>query len=133
MKSACLCSTWGSHYFVQGQRVRIIVTGGVEFEGIFSHLTNFTCHLRMVQPKKGSSESNGVNKREYPTMSFQKKDISDARVMGGNSGKADVKQNGKSCRQGKVVLRRANGEAQVRRSALRITSGLIVPSPSTLR
>ncbi|KAI0843517.1 hypothetical protein F5Y06DRAFT_5872 [Hypoxylon sp. FL0890] len=48
----------------------------------------------MVQPKKGSSESNGINKREYPTMSFQKKDIMDARGMGGNGGKGDVKQNG---------------------------------------
>lgn len=83
----------------------------------------------MVQPKKGSSESNGVNKREYPTMSFQKKDTSDTRVMGGNTGKADVKQNGKSCRQGRVVLRRTNEKAQARRSALRITSGLMVPSP----
>lgn len=49
----------------------------------------------MVQQKKGSGESNGINKREYTTMSFQKKDTSDARVMGANPGKADVKQNGK--------------------------------------
>ncbi|KAI0900746.1 hypothetical protein F4806DRAFT_491634 [Annulohypoxylon nitens] len=49
----------------------------------------------MVQQKKGSGEStNGISKREYPTMSFQKKDVPDARVMGVNSGKGDVKQNG---------------------------------------
>ncbi|KAI1766507.1 hypothetical protein GGR53DRAFT_208621 [Hypoxylon sp. FL1150] len=48
----------------------------------------------MVQQKKGSGESNGINKREYPTMSFQKKDTSDARVMGANPGKGEVKQNG---------------------------------------
>ncbi|KAI1659291.1 hypothetical protein F4813DRAFT_388000 [Daldinia decipiens] len=49
----------------------------------------------MVQQKKSSGEStNGVSKREYPSMSFQKKDMSDTRVMGGNSGKGDVKHNG---------------------------------------
>ncbi|KAL7623926.1 poly(A)-binding protein binding protein [Parahypoxylon ruwenzoriense] len=49
----------------------------------------------MVQQKKNSGETvNGINKREYSNMSFQKKDVSDARVMGANSGKSDVKQNG---------------------------------------
>ncbi|OTB04217.1 hypothetical protein M426DRAFT_165066 [Hypoxylon sp. CI-4A] len=49
----------------------------------------------MVQQKKNSGEpTNGINKREYPTMSFQKKDASDARAMGVNAGKGDVKQNG---------------------------------------
>ncbi|KAI1388678.1 uncharacterized protein F4822DRAFT_253180 [Hypoxylon trugodes] len=49
----------------------------------------------MVQQKKSSGEStNGTNKKEYPNMSFQRKDISDVRVMGSNAGKGDVKQNG---------------------------------------
>lgn len=58
----------------------------------------------MVQQKKGSGESttNGLNKKEYNTMSFQKKDASEARAMG-NSGKGDVKQNGK-LRIGEVAL-----------------------------
>ncbi|KAI0385413.1 hypothetical protein F5Y04DRAFT_276744 [Hypomontagnella monticulosa] len=48
----------------------------------------------MVQQKKSSGEQTNGIKREYPTMSFQKKDVSDARVMGGNAGKGDIKQNG---------------------------------------
>ncbi|KAI2631845.1 hypothetical protein GGR54DRAFT_2368 [Hypoxylon sp. NC1633] len=47
----------------------------------------------MVQQKKSSGEStNGTTK--YPTMSFQKKDMSDARTMGTSPGKGEAKQNG---------------------------------------
>ncbi|KAI0025724.1 hypothetical protein F4780DRAFT_222330 [Xylariomycetidae sp. FL0641] len=47
----------------------------------------------MVQQKKTASNvSNGIN-RELPTMSFQKKDVSNARVVG-NSGKGDARSNG---------------------------------------
>lgn len=60
----------------------------------------------MVQQKKGSGESNGINKREYTTMSFQKKDVPDARVTGTNIGKGDIKQNGKSYRQNRFILAR---------------------------
>ncbi|KAI0013231.1 hypothetical protein F4779DRAFT_625389 [Xylariaceae sp. FL0662B] len=49
----------------------------------------------MVQQKKIPGEvTNGINKREHPAMSYQKKDISDVRVMGGNPGKGDAKPNG---------------------------------------
>ncbi|KAI1506630.1 hypothetical protein F5X99DRAFT_415331 [Biscogniauxia marginata] len=51
----------------------------------------------MVQQKKNpANTTNGNNHKEYPTMSFQKRDVSDARVVGPGSGKSDAKANGNS-------------------------------------
>jgi hypothetical protein len=77
----------------QGQRVRIILTSGDEFEGTFSNGPEPTsCRLTMVQQKKLANSAdiaNGPARREQPAMTFQRKDIADARVVSGNTAKND--------------------------------------------
>jgi len=79
----------------QGQRVRIVLTSGAEFEGIYSNGTDPTsCRLSMVQQKKlpnSTDISNGSSRREQPTMTIQRKEIADARVVAGNNTKNDGK------------------------------------------
>ena len=75
----------------QGQRVRIVLTSGAEFEGTYSNGSEPTsCRLSMVQQKKQSNNSaditNGSARRES-TMTIQRKDIADARVVAGNNTK----------------------------------------------
>ncbi len=49
----------------------------------------------MVQQKKVPNSGDIPNGRqEQPNMSFQRKDITDARALSGNTGKADGKANG---------------------------------------
>ena len=71
---------------LQGQRVRIALSSGAEFEGAFAGANDSSCSLRMVQQKKlpGGSVANG-NKREEPNMTFQRKDMSSAAAIGGNA------------------------------------------------
>jgi hypothetical protein len=72
--------------FVQGQRVRIVLTSGAEFEGVYSNGSEpASCRLSMVQQK---NTSNGP-RREQPAMTIQRKDIADARVVAGNNNKND--------------------------------------------
>ncbi|KAJ9149293.1 PAB1-binding protein 1 [Pleurostoma richardsiae] len=82
----------------EGQRVRITLATGAEFEGIYANnpSDSSSCYLKMVQQKKLPGDTaNGASKREQPSMSFQRKDITDARVIGGNAAKGDGKtQNG---------------------------------------
>ncbi|AEO71777.1 uncharacterized protein THITE_2124615 [Thermothielavioides terrestris NRRL 8126] len=77
----------------EGQRVRIVLTSGAEFEGIYSNGPEPTsCRLSMVQQKKlpNSAEiSNGPSRREQPVMTFQRKEIAEARVVTGNNAKND--------------------------------------------
>lgn len=81
--------------FPQGQRVRIILASGAEFEGTYNNGADpTTCRLTMVQQKKlpnSADIANGANRREQATMSFQKKEIVEARVLSGNTGKPDGK------------------------------------------
>lgn len=75
--------------------MRITLTSGAEFEGIYANNPTdpSSCYLKMVQQKKGSNTgdvSNGMT-RGGPGMPFQRKDITDARVLsnqGRNDGKA---------------------------------------------
>jgi len=78
---------------LQGQRVRIVLHNGAEFEGIYNNGPDPTsCRLTMVQQKKlpnSSDAANGPNRREQSTMTFQRKDIAEARVVPGNVNKSD--------------------------------------------
>ncbi|KAL2127780.1 hypothetical protein VTI74DRAFT_10175 [Chaetomium olivicolor] len=69
----------------EGQRVRIVLTSGAEFEGIYSNGPEPTsCRLSMVQQKKAPNSAdvtNGFNRKEQPTMTFQRKEITEARVV----------------------------------------------------
>jgi hypothetical protein len=74
--------------------VRITLAGGAEYEGIYAnHPTDpSSCYLKMVQQKKGSNNgdtANGTGRGN--SMSFQRKDIMDTRIMPSNAGKADNK------------------------------------------
>lgn len=75
--------------------MRITLSTGAEFEGIYSNGTeSTTCRLTMVQQKKlpnSADITNGAKRREQATMSFQRKEITEARVLPGNGGKADGK------------------------------------------
>ncbi|KAL2024312.1 hypothetical protein VTK56DRAFT_8794 [Thermocarpiscus australiensis] len=77
----------------EGQRVRIVLTSGAEFEGIYSNGPEPTsCRLTMVQQKKlpnSADITNGSARREQPAMTFQRKEIADARVVSGNTTKND--------------------------------------------
>lgn len=79
----------------QGQRVRITLASGAEFEGTYNNGADpTTCRLTMVQQKKlpnSADIANGTNRREQATMSFQRKEILEARVIAGNAGKPDGK------------------------------------------
>ncbi|KAK1829281.1 hypothetical protein QBC39DRAFT_136555 [Podospora conica] len=79
----------------EGQRVRITLSTGAEFEGVYNNGTEpTTCRLTMVQQKKlpnSADITNGAKRREQATMSFQRKEITEARVLPGNGGKADGK------------------------------------------
>jgi PAB1-binding protein PBP1 len=66
----------------EGQRVRIVLTSGAEFEGAYSNGPEPSCcRLSMVQQK---NTTNGP-RREQPAMTIQRKDIADARVVAGNN------------------------------------------------
>ncbi|KAK4244040.1 hypothetical protein C7999DRAFT_44237 [Corynascus novoguineensis] len=77
----------------EGQRVRLVLTSGAEFEGTYANGPEpTTCRLSMVQQKKPSNSAdmtNGSGKREQSTMTIQRKDIADARVISGNNAKND--------------------------------------------
>ncbi|KAL2167753.1 hypothetical protein VTG60DRAFT_849 [Thermothelomyces hinnuleus] len=77
----------------EGQRVRIVLTSGAEFEGTYANGPDpATCRLSMVQQKKPPNSAdftNGSSRREQPTMTIQRKDIADARVLSGNNAKND--------------------------------------------
>lgn len=79
----------------QGQRVRLVLTSGAELEGIYNNGPEpTTCRLSMVQQKKlpnSADSANGPSRRDQPNMTIQRKDIADARVVAGNSGKNDGK------------------------------------------
>lgn len=93
---------------MQGQTVIFTLTTGAEFEGIYANnpADAASCYLRMVQPKKGPNStdlSNGSARRD--NMSFQRKDIADARVMSNNSGKNDGRSaNGRYCWMAAYIL-----------------------------
>lgn len=74
--------------------MRITLASGAEFEGIYSNGPELTsCRLGMVSQKKlpnSQDISNGAGRREQATMSFQRKEIVEARVVPGN-GKSDGK------------------------------------------
>ena len=79
--------------------MRITLSSGAEFEGIFAnHPTDSSsCSLKMVQQRKlpnSGDITNGSSRREQANMSFQRKDIADARVISGNAGKPEGKANG---------------------------------------
>ncbi|KAK0705426.1 hypothetical protein B0H67DRAFT_649755 [Lasiosphaeris hirsuta] len=79
----------------EGQRVRITLASGAEFEGTYNNGPESTsCRLTMVQQKKSPNSAditNGAGRSQQSTMSFQRKDIIDARVLTGNAGKVDGK------------------------------------------
>ncbi|KAK0634480.1 hypothetical protein B0T17DRAFT_7631 [Bombardia bombarda] len=79
----------------EGQRVRIVLATGAEFEGTCaSSPDTATFRLNMVQQKKlpNSAEiANGAGRREQAMMSFQRKEIIDARVISSNQAKNDGK------------------------------------------
>jgi len=73
--------------------VRITLVSGAEYEGTYAQGSDSgSCRLnRLVQKKLPNSiEVNGAGRKE-PThmMSFQRKDITEAVVLPGNSGKAE--------------------------------------------
>lgn len=75
--------------------MRIVLTSGAEFEGTYSNgLEPASCRLTMVQQKKlpnSADISNGLARREQAAMTFQRKDIAEARVISGNIGKNDAR------------------------------------------
>ncbi|KAK3321172.1 hypothetical protein B0T19DRAFT_260357 [Cercophora scortea] len=79
----------------EGQRVRITLATGAEFEGTYASGPDaVTCRLNMVQQKKlpNSAEiTNGAGRKEQSNMSFQRKEIVEARVVSGNPGRTDGK------------------------------------------
>lgn len=87
-----------SRQLFQGQRVRISLKSGAEFEGIYANnqADPSSFYLRMVQQRRLPGEmANGTNKREQSSMTFSRKDVSDARSVGGNQNKNEGKpQNG---------------------------------------
>ncbi|KAK0613624.1 hypothetical protein B0T14DRAFT_282548 [Immersiella caudata] len=79
----------------EGQRVRITLASGAEFEGTWNNGPEPTsCRLTLVSQKKLPNSAdivNGAGRREQATMSFQRKEITEARVLPGNAGKGDSK------------------------------------------
>ncbi|KAK0747461.1 hypothetical protein B0T21DRAFT_279548 [Apiosordaria backusii] len=79
----------------EGQRVRITISSGAEFEGTYSNGPDSSSfRLTNVLQKKlpNSAElANGASRREQAQMMVQKKDVMDARVVPGNAGKNDGK------------------------------------------
>ncbi|KAK4186115.1 PAB1-binding protein 1 [Podospora australis] len=80
----------------EGQRVRITLVSGAEFEGTYYNngSDSSSCRLSQVFQKKlpNSAEiANGANRREQNQMTIQRKDIMDARVISGNAGRNDGK------------------------------------------
>ncbi|KAJ4405413.1 poly(A)-binding protein binding protein [Neurospora sp. IMI 360204] len=79
----------------EGQRVRITLASGSEFEGTYANAQDpNTCRLTTVTQKKlpNSAEMNGAPRKEQGTMTFQKKDIVDAcPLLINNLGKSDGK------------------------------------------
>ena len=78
----------------QGQKVRITLATGAEFEGIYANgADSATCRLTMVTQRKTPNSNdiiNGTGRRDQPqAMSFQRKEITEARVMPSNQGKND--------------------------------------------
>ncbi|KAL2149700.1 hypothetical protein VTH82DRAFT_8352 [Thermothelomyces myriococcoides] len=75
----------------EGQRVRLVLTSGAEFEGTYANGPDpATCRLSMVQQRKPPNSAdftNGSSRREQSTMTIQRKDIADARVLSGNNAK----------------------------------------------
>jgi hypothetical protein len=75
--------------------VQITLATGAEFEGLVANSPEpGTLRLTMVQQKKlpnSADIANGASRKEQAAMSFQRKEITDARVVSGNSGKADGK------------------------------------------
>ncbi|KAL2117189.1 hypothetical protein VTJ04DRAFT_9357 [Mycothermus thermophilus] len=76
----------------EGQKVRIVLHSGAEFEGIYSNGPDpASCRLSQVQQKKpsNSTQANGSNKTQS-TMTIQRKDIADARAVaaGKNEGRS---------------------------------------------
>lgn len=73
--------------------MRIVLASGAEFEGTYSNGPEPTsCRLTMVQQKKAPNSSdiaNGPARREQAAMTFQRKDITEARVISGNAPKND--------------------------------------------
>lgn len=82
-------------FHLQGQRVRITLANGSEFEGTYANTQDpNTCRLTTVTQKKlpNSAEMNGAPRKEQGTMTFQKKDIVDAGpLLINNLGKSDGK------------------------------------------
>ncbi|KAL8283039.1 hypothetical protein RB597_010427 [Gaeumannomyces tritici] len=76
----------------EGQRVRISLNTGAEFEGIYANnqADPSTFFLRMVQQRRIAGDmANGANKPQNMTIS--RKDVADARPVGGNANKNDAK------------------------------------------
>lgn len=75
----------------EGQRVRIVLTSGAEFEGTYNNGPEpASCRLSMVQQKKAPNSADTTSKREQQsTMTIQRKDIADARVVPANNAKND--------------------------------------------
>lgn len=75
--------------------MRITLASGAEFEGTYNNGPEPTsCRLTMVSQKKlpnSADIQNGAGRREQPTMSFQRKEITEARVLPGNASKGDGK------------------------------------------
>ena len=84
-----------SFHHLQGQRVRITLANGSEFEGTYANAQDpNTCRLTTVTQKKlpNSADMNGASRKEQGTMTFQKKEIVDARpLLVNNIGKSDGK------------------------------------------
>ncbi|KAL1836156.1 hypothetical protein VTJ49DRAFT_5491 [Mycothermus thermophilus] len=80
----------------EGQRVRIVLHSGAEYEGIYSNGPDpASCRLSQVQQKKfpnSPDTTNGSNRRDQSTMTIQRKDIADARVVA--AGKNEGRSNG---------------------------------------
>lgn len=75
-----------------GPHGHLRTSNGAEFEGIYASdpANPSSCYLRMVQQKKGPNSTetlNGATRRD--NMSFQRKDVVDARTAVNNSSKND--------------------------------------------
>jgi hypothetical protein len=75
--------------------VRITLASGAQFEGIYNNGSEASsCRLTLASQTKlpGANElANGARGKEPTTMSFQRKEITDARVLPGSAGKGDGK------------------------------------------
>lgn len=78
----------------QGQRVRLILNNGAEYEGTYANnpANPDSCYLKMVQQKKGQDATeirNGAGTEA--NMSFQRSQIADARPLANNNGRPNDK------------------------------------------